>query len=425
MTHIFISYAKKDTRDLALALADALNQINGLTAWVDRSLRAGRAWELQIQEQIDKCDTMIVLYSPDINRHKSGEPESYVLTEIAYAKYTAKKSILPVMAQLTDPPISLTMEHYIDYTLDGLTLDDLVAALCDELEIAPPSDVASASDETAPIKEPNVGADHDPPANAERTNLPPKPTTIDLMPKPFKWIEIPGKQGAMKTDESNVVLEIPPERYWIAKYPVTNAQFRKFYDAAGYETEHWWTPRGWQIRQQEGWVEPLYWTDKWYTKSDNPVVGVSWYEAVAFCLWLSEMTDEKIMLPTESEWQYAAQGEDGRIYPWGDKWDCKLCNNSVKPCNSNRTTSVQQYEVKNKSPFGVVDMVGNVWEWCLTDYEDRINDYESDANRRVLRGGAWININKGDLCCHYRYGYDARLRDYGRGFRIVSKGLAT
>jgi hypothetical protein len=85
MPHIFISYAKKDTRELALALSDALNAVDGVTAWVDRSLRVGRSWELQIQNEIDRCDAMIVLYSPDINRHKQGEEESYVLTEIAYA----------------------------------------------------------------------------------------------------------------------------------------------------------------------------------------------------------------------------------------------------------------------------------------------------------------------------------------------------
>lgn len=135
MPHIFISYAKKDTRELALALADTLNEFDGaFTAWVDRSLRAGKSWELQIQQEIDRCDVMVVLYSPDINRHKQGEEESYVLTEIAYAKYEAKKRIIPVMAQKTTPPMSLTALHYIDFTRTGLTLDNLVDAILDELE---------------------------------------------------------------------------------------------------------------------------------------------------------------------------------------------------------------------------------------------------------------------------------------------------
>lgn len=135
MPHLFISYAKKDTRELALELTDKLNEIAGITAWVDRSLKAGRSWELQIQREIDRCDTMIVLYSPDINRHKDGKEESYVLTEIHYAKRIAQKQIIPVMAQETDPPMALMMEQYIDYTLDGLRIDDLVEAVCEELGV--------------------------------------------------------------------------------------------------------------------------------------------------------------------------------------------------------------------------------------------------------------------------------------------------
>lgn len=126
MPHIFISYSKKDTRQLAFALNEALNAQAGLTAWVDTSLQVGASWELQIQEQIDRCDTMVVLLSPDINRHKQGEEPSYVLTEIGYAKRTAKKPILPVMAQPTDLPLALTDVQYLEYaTLDGLVTEIL------------------------------------------------------------------------------------------------------------------------------------------------------------------------------------------------------------------------------------------------------------------------------------------------------------
>ncbi len=393
MTHIFISYAKKDTRELAIALDDALNAIDGVTAWVDRSLRAGRSWELQIQSQIDRCDVMIVLYSPDINRHQQGESESYVLTEIAYAKYTARKPIIPVMAQTTTPPISLTMEHYIDFTRDGLTLDDLVDAICAELEISQPS----------------IG----PP-------IPTRPTSLSLLPAPFAWIEIPGGRGTMKTDESGVTLTIPTEKYWMSKYPVTNAQFAKFMDAEGYSHSKWWTPDGWKAREMEKWTQPRYWSDGKWNSDTQPVVGVSWYESVAFCLWLSETTGENIMLPTEAQWQYAAQGDDGRTYPWGNDWDCKRCNNSVEPCDSNVTTPVTQYEGKAKgdSPFGVVDMAGNVWEWCLTDYEKRTNNINSDATYRVLRGGACDFISSDLFRCGFRDWFDPRDGFGSRGFRL-------
>src|SRR5690606_8543992 len=128
-----------------------------------------------------------------------------------------------------------------------------------------------------------------------------------------------------------------------------------------------------------------FWDDSQWNGADYPVVGVSWYEAVAFCRWLSEATGEAITLPTEEQWQYAAQGDDGRKYPWGDEWDCTRCNNSVEPCHSDGTTPVRQYEGPGDSPFGVVDMSGNVWEWTLTEYESGVNDLDG-ANNRVIRG---------------------------------------
>lgn len=236
------------------------------------------------------------------------------------------------------------------------------------------------------------------------------------LPAPFAWVTIPGKG------------------YSIAKYPITNAQYARFIDAGGYHQHLWWTEAGWQAKQQglvfdftkgEGvatntpWTEPRYWNDSEWNGADQPVVGVTWYEAVAFCLWLSDMTGEKIMLPTEDQWQYAAQGDDGRTYPWGNEWDCTRCNNSVKPCQSQVTTPVQQYEGKGDSPFGVVDMAGNVWEWCLTDYDQKTNEVNGEARTRVVRGGGWFYFSKADCRCNFRYG-DLPYCCYNfRGFRIA------
>lgn len=215
---------------------------------------------------------------------------------------------------------------------------------------------------------------------------------LSLLPQPFEWIDIPGTQGKMWKGDP----------YRIAKYPVTNAQFTKFIEAGGYRQQRWWTEAGWKHREKDKWAEPRYWQDAKWNGAEQPVVGVSWYEAIAFCLWLSDMTGEKIMLPTENQWQYAAQGDDGRVYPWGSEWDCEKCNNSVEPCKSETTTLVRQYEGKGDSPFGVVDMAGNVWEWCLTDYQYKTNNTNSFAARRVLRGGSWGNVGTNDFRCDFR-----------------------
>jgi formylglycine-generating enzyme required for sulfatase activity len=228
-----------------------------------------------------------------------------------------------------------------------------------------------------------------------------KPRSRDLLPQPFDWIEIPGKG------------------YSIAKYPVTNAQFKLFIDAGGYQNRQWWTEAGWEACERGKWTQSQYWTDTTWSGAEQPLVSVSWYEAVAFCQWLSDMTDEQILLPTEDQWQYSAQGDDGRLYPWGNKWDCKRCNNSVSPCDSDRTSPVQQYEGKGDSPFGVVDMAGNVWEWCLTDDDNFTNDIHSAANSRVLRGGSWYSINTGSFRCDYRNWLTPVSGNGSVGFRLA------
>ncbi|MEO1166276.1 MAG: SUMF1/EgtB/PvdO family nonheme iron enzyme [Chloroflexota bacterium] len=232
-------------------------------------------------------------------------------------------------------------------------------------------------------------------------NISDLPTSKNLMPAPFDWINIPNKG------------------YSMAKYPVTNAQFAKFTEAGGYHTERWWTKGGWQQKQKDSWKEPCFWQDSTFNSDTQPVVGVSWYGAVAFCLWLSDITGEKIMLPTEDQWQYAAQGDDGRVYPWGNDWDGSRCHNSVGDNNPDRTSSVILYESKGASPFGVVDMAGHVWEWCLTDYDTQTNNFSLSANRRTLRGGSWVETDSDAFRCDYQIGYDPPFAYPYSGFRIV------
>jgi formylglycine-generating enzyme required for sulfatase activity len=249
----------------------------------------------------------------------------------------------------------------------------------------------------------------------------------------FDWIEIPkgnvtlidiysdtyiGKKGEGK------VFTVPA--FAIAKYPVTNLHFAKFMDAKGYEHQKWWTGDGWQQKLQDSWTEPRFWNESEWNGDLQPVVGVSWYEAIAFCLWLSEVTDVKINLPTKQQWQRAAQAlPDGRdsgfAYPWGNDWDCQRCNNSVQPCDSNVTTPVTAYAGKTKgdSPCGVVDMAGNVWEWCKTAYYTGEEGMEG-TDDRVLCGGSWYNDDlPNDFRADYFYGDFPDSKDYDRGFRLA------
>lgn len=253
--------------------------------------------------------------------------------------------------------------------------------------------------------------------NAE-TSTTQRPRSESLLSAPFAWVEILGGNGKMKTDES-VVLDMPTQRYWISKYPVTNAQFAKFIEADGYKQRKWWTEAGWTQREQSKWTQPRFWTDAKWNSAVQPVVGVSWHEAVAFCFWLSEVTGENISLPTEQQWQFAAQGTDGRAYPWGNDWDCARCNNSASPCDSNVTTPVTAYEGKGDSPFGVVDMAGNVWEWCLTDHATGANNKDIMSNQCIMRGGASDNDNSGWFLCDCRNRSYVGNQDSSIGFRLA------
>lgn len=261
---------------------------------------------------------------------------------------------------------------------------------------------------------------YDPDTLARFKPPPPKrSTSLDLFPKPFEWIDIPAGKVTLIPDEAdkkesylkqNTVVDV--SAFAIAKYPLTNAQFTLFIQADGYNQQKWWTPEGWQARTSNNWTQPRYWEDVKWNQPDHPVVGISWYESVAFCLWLSQATGEKIRLPSEREWQRAAQGDTGWDYPYGPKFDKSRCN-----FNTSGTTPVTQYP-DGASPYGVMDMSGNVWEWCSTLYQTGDNGlYGADV--RVLRGGSWRFITLDVLRVVYRDWIYPDLRDSNLGFRCV------
>mgnify|MGYP001306903900 CR=1 FL=1 len=251
-----------------------------------------------------------------------------------------------------------------------------------------------------------------------------KPNTVDILPKPFEWIMIPQGQVILTHDDDvhpsnylqhDTVFDVPT--FEMVKYPITNAQYRAFVDAGGYLNNRYWIDEGKKQRDAHQWKQPLYWDDSFWNGDDYPVVGISWYEAVAYCLWLSDVTNEYIQLPTEQQWQRAAQGNDEREYPWGNDFDPLKCNQSHEE-NRHQTTPIQTYENKGDSPYGVVDMVGNVWEWCLTDYETGSHTIQG-AHLPIIRGGSWSTSGKFFLTTYHRKGVYPYNRDNDLGFRIV------
>lgn len=246
-----------------------------------------------------------------------------------------------------------------------------------------------------------------------------KPTSLEILSKPFDWIEIPSAKGTMKTSKEGLILDIPTETYSMAKYPVTYRQYGHFMELGGYTNDKWWTKRGIEAREKYNLTRPL-WRGIKTGDADKPVVGISWYEAIAFCLWLSDESGEWITLPTEAQWQYAAQGSDDRHYPWGNI----LCGNECKNAFildglEGNTRPVTHYEGLGDSRFGVVDMVGNVYEWCLTNPRNRTNDFDSEADRRVMRGGCWDDFSPSAFLCYTHNWGTIYMGDARIGFRIA------
>jgi formylglycine-generating enzyme required for sulfatase activity len=153
----------------------------------------------------------------------------------------------------------------------------------------------------------------------------------------------------------------------------------------------------------------------------------SWLDAIAYCGWLSEVTGKAYGLPSEAEWEKRARGTDGRIYPWGNRWDATRCN-SQKGRQGN-TTPVAAYP-EGASPYGLLDMVGNVWEWIRSvwgHYPDptglreraRGENLKADRNKpRVRRGGASDDFHRLVQCAYRDWGHP-NLSDRRIRFRVV------
>lgn len=208
--------------------------------------------------------------------------------------------------------------------------------------------------------------------------------------------------------------------YAMAKTPVTNAQYAAFLQATNHDP-----PPHWNI---------WFWKRRWppVGRQNHPVVNVSWHDALAYCQWLSGVTGKSYRLPSEAEWEKGARGTDGRIYPWGDVWDATRCN-TAEGRQKEDTTPVGIYP-EGASPYGLLDMIGNVWEWTYSLWGrdlrrpefrypyDPADGRESLAAgsdvRRVLRGVSFYN-DRHVARCAARYRYSPHNRYVSIGFRVI------
>ncbi len=217
----------------------------------------------------------------------------------------------------------------------------------------------------------------------------------------------PPIQGEFLYGEKKEKREVAPFRAGV--YPVTNAQFGQFIEAGGYDNQDWWSEEGWRWRQRVKQGQPYYWDNSRWNNPNHPVVGVSWYEAEAFCNWLTAIYDGQYRLPTEEEWERLARGQHGREYPWGNAWEEGLANTGESEIG--RTSAVGMFP-GGVSPTGAHDCAGNVWEWGA-DWSDKEQMF------RVLRGGSWYDLSF-DARCARRGGGRPGDGGLNLGCRLVS-----
>jgi formylglycine-generating enzyme required for sulfatase activity len=264
-----------------------------------------------------------------------------------------------------------------------------------------------AADVARPSAAPGDATTKKPPKAVKKPTDHIRPDTFILTePTRMEFVRVDGGSFLMGSDKTKYPDsrddELPRRRievpeFFIGKYPVTNAQYASFAKATGRKA-------------------PLL------GKEDHPVVNVGWRDAVAFTEWLSRQTGKPFRLPAEPEWEKAARGTDGRLWPWGNNWDPKRANTSEG--GRGGTTPVGQYSPGGDSPYGCADMAGNVWEWTSSlskpypyDPGDGREDLQA-GGPRVVRGGSWYD-SQGLARAAYRLMYNPGDFDSSFGFRVA------
>jgi formylglycine-generating enzyme required for sulfatase activity len=230
--------------------------------------------------------------------------------------------------------------------------------------------------------------------------------------------------------------------YKIARFPVTNAEYQRFIEAGGYQQSRWWTLIGWAFLQSGGHplprdgkaaaiTHPNLCDHPSFNAPAQPVVGVSWYEASAYCAWLTEqghragwLPDSAIIrLPTSLEWERAARHIDQRRYPWGD--DAPDSRHANYNDTGLHTPAPIGCFPQGAAACGALDMAGNVWEWTASLWEEighpapraEFHPHEKPA----IRGGAF-NWSADYLHCGAHYWFSPGYRQNLLGFRVVLVG---
>ena len=371
-----------------------------MDVWLDEEkLLPGQDWDYEIENALDNTDAVIVsLSTGSVSKEGYVQKELRFVLDIALEKPAGTIFILPLRLDDCERPRRLRTIQGVDY-FPPERRELAYTRLRRSLELrARALGIATQKGESkpAPVKTIQEGLEVDSKRKISREVkhlsmirfAPGGRVTYTFVEMEFVGVPagefLMGSRDQDKSDEDEKpqhTVDIPYD-YFMARFPVTNAQYAAYVRAKGI------------IHPASGWEK----------KPDHPVVNVSWNDAMAYCQWLNDLRRNELpsgvdlRLPTEAEWEKAARGTDGLIYPWGNTFDKNKCN--VDEGGKNDTTSVGAYSPQGDSPYGAADMAGNVWEWThslFKSYPYEADDGREDENvsgHHVQRGGSFIGTDQ-------------------------------
>jgi formylglycine-generating enzyme required for sulfatase activity len=401
---VFVSHHHSPDEDAFTARLVADMEEAGADVWVDDARITSDDFIKKINEGLAGRQWLVLVMTPDALR------SPWVQAEVNAALNQVRKNrmlgVIPVLANPcydVDIPPLLDALHRYDATRD---YQGAIAGLQRALGLAAPAPAAPRSPTPA---QPSIPADRFPPRlaslgyeakviNGVEVVLPP---LCDVPAGEFLMGSDPG-QDIQLSDNETPQHRVTLQAFQIARYPVTVAEYACFVRSSQ--------------KQPNNWQQQL-------ATLDHPVVYVSWNDVVAYAAWLKQQTGQPWRLLSEAEWEKAARGTDGRVYPWGNQWDKARANtNDGSPYTA---TPVGGYaERGDASPYGVHDVAGNVWEWTsslMQPYPYNAADGRespTSAGNRVLRGGSW-NYNAWSARAAFRYYVLPVSASYVGGFRLA------
>jgi len=413
MSKIFISYRRENDAPHAGRLYDHLATRFGEThVFMDiDNMRVGLDFVEQIEQAVQACDVLIAVIgktwltvTDEAGNRRLENPHDFVRLEIQAAldrnipviPLLMGEASMPKASELPEALEKLARRHAMKMSHERFRSDAtrLMEQISDYVR------EADSAEEPLPTPQDNGKAIQARKPKATPRSEPlaapqPKATIPEgmvLIPKgPFLYGE--------KEEEKKLTIDYD---YYMDVHPIINAAYATFMEAGGYSNQAYWSPEGWAWKEKEKITQPKYWTDSTWNQKNQPIVGVSYYEAEAYAKWAGKR------LPTEQEWEKAARGTDGRFYPWGDEFDSSKCNSNASGIE--KTTPIGSYP-QGHSLYGCQDMAGNVQEWCASWYDQ-------SKNFRMVRGGSWDNLPV-NLRSSDRFRFYSVNRFYDIGFRLA------